>query len=127
MSHPDMRIPISNLLFPDKQVDLDDLYLNLAKIETLNFYEVDEKKFPAIGVAKEVIKMGGLAPNGFNYINDKLVNLFINEEIGFLDIINFNVATLEKYFANNSNISNPTIDNIIDFNKWIDYNIYLGD
>tara|TARA_Y100001970_G_C14163801_1_gene820092 strand:+ start:408 stop:1559 length:1152 start_codon:yes stop_codon:yes gene_type:complete len=127
MSHPDMRIPISSLLFPDKQVELDDLYLNLTKIETLNFYEIDDEKFPAIGVAKEVIRMGGLAPNGFNYINDKLVNLFIKEKIGFLDIVNFNVSTLEKYFANNSNINNPTINDIIDFNKWIDRNIYLGD
>ena len=127
MSYPDMRIPISNLLFPNKDVDLNDLYLDLAKIGTLNFYEVDEKKFPAIGFAKEVTRIGGLAPNGFNYVNGKLVNLFIKKEIGFLDIINFNIATLEKYFATNSNIKKPTIDDILNFNKWIDENIYLGD
>jgi len=127
MSYPDMRIPISNLLFPNKEIDLNDLYLDLAKIETLNFYEVDEKKFPAISFAKDVTRMGGLAPNGFNYTNDKLVNLFINKKIGFLDIINFNIATLEKFFATNSNIKKPTIDDIFNFNNWIDGNIYLGE
>ena len=56
-----------------------------------------------------------------------LVNLFINKKIGFLDIINLNIATLEKYFAINPNIKKPTIDYIFNFNKWIDDNIYLGD
>ena len=127
MSYPDMRIPISNLLFPNKIVDLNDLYLDLANIKTLNFYDVDEEKFPAINYAKDVAKMGGLAPNGFNYTNDKLVSLFINKKIKFLDIINFNITTLEKFFAKNSNIKRPTIDDIFNFNKWIDKNIYLGD
>ena len=127
MSYPDMRIPISNLLFPDKNVDLNDLYLDLAKIKTLSFYDVDDNKFPAINFAKEVSRIGGLAPNAFNYVNEKLVNLFIDKRIQFLDIVNFNISTLEKYFASNSNINKPTIDDIYNFNKWIDSNIYLGD
>ena len=127
MSYPDMRIPISNLLFPNKEVDLSDLYLDLAKIRQLNFYNVDDKKFPAINLAKEVARIGGLAPNAFNYINEKLVNLFINKRINFLDIVNFNISTLDKYFASNSNIKKPTIDDISNLNKWLESNIYLGD
>ena len=127
MSNPDMRIPISNLLFPNKKVDLDDLYLDLSKVKTLNFYEVDRNKFPAINLVKEVMYQGGLAPNGMNYINDKLVNLFLLNRIGFLDIVNYNIATLEKFFSKNSNIEKPSIDDIINFNKWIDSNIYLGE
>ena len=127
MSYPDMRIPISNLLFPNKEVDLSDLYLDLAKIKELNFYNVDDNKFPAINLAKEVARIGGLAPNAFNYINEKLVNLFINKRINFLDIVNFNISTLDKYFASNSNIKKPTIDDISNLNKWLDSNIYLGD
>ena len=127
MSYPDMRVPISNLLFSDMKVNMDDLYLDLAKIETLNFYEVDPKKFPAINLAKEIVNIGGLAPNGFNYTNEKLVNLFLDKKIRFSDIINFNIATMDKYFGMNSNIEKPTIDDIFNFNKWIDENIYLGE
>ena len=127
MSYPDMRVPISNLLFSDIKVNIDDLYLDLAKIETLNFYEVDPKKFPAINLAKEIVNKGGLAPNGFNYVNEKLVNLFLAKKIRFSDIINFNIATMDKYFGMNSNIEKPTIDDIFNFNKWIDENIYLGE
>ena len=127
MSYPDMRIPISNLLFPNKEVNLDELYLDLAKIESLNFYKIDEKKFPAINLARDVVNKGGLAPNGFNYINEKLVNLFLDKKISFLDIVNLNIATLDKYFAKNTNIEKPTLDDIINFNKWIDENIYLGE
>ena len=127
MSYPDMRIPISNLLFPNKDQNLNDLYLDFAKVKCLNFYEVDNNKFPAINYAKDIIKLGGLAPNGFNYANDKLVDLFIKGKINFLDIVNFNIVTLEKYFASNPNVKKPTIDDIHNFNKWIDSNIYLGD
>ena len=127
MSYPDMQIPISNLLFPNKDVNFDDLYLDLAKIQTLNFYEINEKKFPAIKYAKEVVSIGGLAPNGFNYANEKLVNLFLSKKINFIDIVNFNMATIDKFFAKNSNIERPTIEDIFNFNKWIDENIYLGD
>ena len=77
--------------------------------------------------AKEIVNKGGLAPNGFNYANDKLVNLFLDKKIRFSDIINFNIATMDKYFGMNSNIEKPTIDDIFNFNKWIDENIYLGE
>ena len=127
ISYPDMQIPISNLLFPNKDVSFDDLYLDLAKIQTLNFYDINEKKFPAIKYAKEVVNVGGLAPNGFKYVNEKLVNLFLSKKINFLDIVNFNMATLDKFFSKNSNIERPTIEDIFNFNKWIDENIYLGD
>ena len=127
MSYPDMRIPISNLLFSDSKNYLDDLYLDLTKVQTLDFYNVDEKKFPAIQFARDVVRQGGLAPNGFNYANDKLVSLFLKKKIGFLDIVNFNMKTLEKYFAYNYNIEMPTVEDIFIFNKWIDKNIYLGE
>ena len=127
MSQPDMRIPISNLLFKNKKIMLNDLSLDLSTIKTLNFYNVDDKKFPAVRIAKEVAILGGLAPNGFNYINDKLANLFIKKKIGFLDIVNFNEVTLEKYFAKNSNIKEPSVGDIVEFNRWIDKNIYLGE
>tara|TARA_B100000686_G_C16670967_1_gene906423 strand:- start:46 stop:1197 length:1152 start_codon:yes stop_codon:yes gene_type:complete len=127
MSFPDMRVPISNLLFPCSKINIDDLHLDLAQIETLNFYKVDKMKFPVIDYVNQIMDMGGLAPHGFNYTNDKLVNLFLNKKIKFLDIINFNISTLDKYFAINSNIEKPTIDDIFHFNKWIDGNIYLGE
>jgi len=37
------------------------------------------------------------------------------------------MATLDKFFSKNSNIERPTIEDIFNFNKWIDENIYLGD
>ena len=114
--------------------------LNLEKLDTRlikNFEErnlskhslgwISDYRLTAINLVKEVMYQGGLAPNGMNYINDKLVNLFLLNRIGFLDIVNYNIATLEKFFSKNSNIEKPSIDDIINFNKWIDSNIYLGE
>ena len=127
MSQPDMRVPISNLLFKNKRIKLSDLSLDLANIRTLNFLNVDTAKFPAVRIAREVAVLGGLAPHGFNYINDKLTNLFMKKKIGFLDIVNFNEITLNKFFSRNPNQKKPSINDIVEFNKWIDRNIYLGE
>ena len=78
-------------------------------------------------IAREVAVLGGLAPHGFNYINDKLTNLFMKKKIGFLDIVNFNEITLNKFFSRNPNQKKPSINDIVEFNKWIDRNIYLGE
>mgnify|MGYP001219141994 CR=1 FL=1 len=126
MSYPDMRVPISNLLFGDNKAQISGIDLDLSKIKELNFIDVDEKRFPSIKLSREVAKIGGLAPNGFNYINEKLVNLFLDNKIGFIDIVDYNEATLERFFASNSNIDNPSIEDINEFNKWIDNNIFLG-
>ena len=127
MSCPDMKIPISNLLFPNREASLNELSIDLSEIKTLNFYSIDHDRFPAIKYCHEVLNLGGLAPCGFNYANEKLVNLFLKNKIRFLDIVQFNINTLDKFFAKNNNILYPATEDINNFNEWIDNNIYLGE
>ena len=72
------------------------------------------------------MRMGGLAPHVFNYLNETLVNLFIKNEIKYVDIVKLNEINLDKVFVKNSNVMNPKLADIKKINNWIDNNLYLG-
>ena len=67
----------------------------------------------------------GLAPHVFNYLNEILVNLFINEKIKFTDIVRLNKINLVNVFNKNLNITNPKYNDMINISRWIDNNLYL--
>ena len=123
---PDMRIPISTLFFRFNFNNAKIENIDLIKYKKLEFLNVDEIKFPSINLGYEVIKMGGLAPNCFNYINELLVNNFLRENIKYSDIIELNKINLENVFSKNKNVNNPNIDDVEYINEWIDKNLYLG-
>lgn len=123
LSFPDMKISISNLFYPNKENFLNDYELDLIKNSPLEFFEINQERFPSIKLCKHIMDIGGIAPHAFNYINDKMVMKFINKEIGYLDIVNLNENLIEKYFKYNSNIEYPTIQDIKELNIWADENI----
>ena len=45
------------------------------------------------------MKVGGLAPHIFNYLNEFLVNLFIKKRIKFLDIVKLNEKIWISFLA----------------------------
>ena len=72
------------------------------------------------------MKMGGLAPHIFNYLNEILVKLFVKKKIKFIEIVKFNEINLDIIFKKNINIINPKIEDIKKINNWIDNNLYIG-
>ena len=84
------------------------------------------KKFPALSLGRQVMKMGGLAPHTFNYLNELLVELFIKNKIKFTDIVKLNEINLDLIFSKNSNIMNPSLKDLKNINNWIDNNINIG-
>ena len=84
---------------------------------------MDERKFPAIRMGYNVMKQGGLMPHVFNYLNEILVNLFIEGKIRFTDIVILNEINIENVFNKNSNILNPKYNDIKNINNWIDKNL----
>ena len=90
----DMKIPISNTLYGEKNS-----FFNKSKIETkilnkLSFKEVDKKKFPSIKLINKFLKSGYSTPIIVNASNEILVDLFLKGKIGFLDI----VKTINRIF-----------------------------
>ena len=83
----DMRGPISYALsYPDKRLDCGIAPLDLCKMGRLTFIEPDKKRFPALGLAYEAIKAGGVMPVVLNAADEIAVDAFLQKEIRFTDI-----------------------------------------
>ena len=121
-----MKIPIASLFFGFNRFTSKTNTFDIYNYPKLDFMPIDTKRFPSIKLSYEVMKIDGLAPNVFNYLNEKLVNYFINGRISFNDIVALNEINLERVFTKNRNISNPSYTDIININNWIDNNLYLG-
>ena len=83
---PDMRIPISYALaWPDRAA-LATPRLDLAALGALTFERPDEVLFPALRLARDALRTGGVAPAALNAANESAVEAFLAGRIGFLDI-----------------------------------------
>ena len=126
LNKPDMRIPISSLFFGFNKYSNNYSGIEFTNYSNFEFIPIDKKKFPAIELGYHVMKIGGLAPHIFNYLNEILVNLFIKKRIKFTEIVILNELNMDKFFGKNSNIINPKLTDIKNINNWIDNNLYLG-
>jgi len=90
----DMKIPISNTLYKNKDFFLKQSKIDIKILNKLNFEEVKIKKFPSIKLIKKCLTSGYSTPIIINGSNEVLVDLFLKGKIGFLDI----VKTINKIF-----------------------------
>ena len=65
----------------------------------------------------------GIAPHLFNYVNDRLVKLFLEGVINYTKIVNFNEKIIEVYFGSHKNLNEPNIEDLIESNNWVDENL----
>ena len=91
---PDMRIPIAHTLAWPERMATPCERLDLVKIGALTFEEPDLERFPALGLAKAVLREGGAAPAVLNAANEIAVAAFLEGSIGFLDIASISTETL---------------------------------
>lgn len=106
---PDMRTPIAYALAWPKRIATPAEKLDLARIGSLTFEAPDEKRFPALRLARQALGAGGTAPATLNAANEIAVAAFLKGRIGFLDIAKIVEDTLER--ANNAPLS--TLESLI--------------
>ena len=83
---PDMRIPIQYALTWPDRMPSPAPELDFATLTSLSFGVADEETFRCLAACKKAIRKGGLAPCAANGANEEAVRLFLQDEIGFLDI-----------------------------------------
>ena len=93
----DMRVPIAHTLaWPDRLVTpLPPL--DLIALGRLDFEAPDERRFPALRLAREALDAGGGRPAILNAANEIAVAAFLARRIGFLDIAAIVADILERY------------------------------
>ena len=83
-----MKIPIFNSLYDNKQKSIRSDQLNLKKLNNLNLKQVDTSKFPSVKIIKRLQNNESLLETIIVLANDELVNLFLLKKLSFTDINN---------------------------------------
>jgi len=115
-----MKIPIFNSLYENKQKKIKSDKLNLKKLNFLNFKKVDKNKFPSLKLIKKLQNKDSLLETVIVLANDELVNLFLLKKINFNDIFNILQKLINmKEFIKFTKIKPGNIENIISLNFYI--------
>ncbi len=93
---PDMRHAIGYALNWPERVHLPVARLNLAEIGNLTFQAPDPARFPALRLAREVMRTGGLAGAAFNAAKEAALDAFIAGRIRFTDMAPVVERVLER-------------------------------
>ncbi len=105
MGNPDMCTPIAHALAWPERLQTSVPALDLFEYSQLNFQAPDIQKFPALDLARQAMRAGGLAPTILNAANEVAVAAFLKEQIGFTNIPQVVEHTLQK-------LENSVADNI---------------
>jgi 1-deoxy-D-xylulose-5-phosphate reductoisomerase len=109
LGSPDMRTPIAYALGWPKRIEAPSPRLDLAAVGTLKFEPPDNRRFPAIELARQELRDGGMAPTVLNAANEVAVAAFLNRKIGFLDI----ARTVAETLARRPNVPMLSLDDVI--------------
>ena len=81
-----MTIPIFNSIYPNFEKKINSQKLNLTILNDLNFEEVNKRKFPIVEILKKLPNQDSLFETIIVTANDRLVQMFLNKKIKFIDI-----------------------------------------
>jgi 1-deoxy-D-xylulose-5-phosphate reductoisomerase len=110
---PDMRTPIAYTLAWPARIATPTARLDLAAIGRLTFEPPDERRFPALRIAREALDRGGGSPTVLNAANETAVHAFLDGRIGFLEIAETVERTLEMAPLGELN----SLDDVHNFDK----------
>lgn len=106
---PDMHLPISYALGETKRMPTGERPLTLADYQTLTFEAPDTNKFPCLNLAYYSLNRGGNTACVVNAANEIANEAFRRDVIGFNDIYDVIVRTIDSV----AYIANPTLDDYI--------------
>jgi len=91
----DMKFPIVYALsYPERHPN-DFGRLDLVALSRLDFFELDPRRYPAVGLARQALASGGTMPAVLNAANEVAVAAFLDGKISFPDIVHVVSGTME--------------------------------
>ncbi len=111
---PDMRFPILRALTYPKIIDSDFERVDFSRLGILSFKDPDTARFPALDMAYKVLEDGGTYPAVLNAANEMSVNMFLENKIRFVEIVN----KVENVLKKHKKVEKPTLDQIVCAEQW---------
>lgn len=113
LGRPDMRLPISVALsYPDRLPDAVPP-ASIHDLARLEFHDLDERRFPAVSLAREAARGGGGRPAVLNAANEAAVHAFLAGELVFGGIVRLVEAALEAFPG-----GGETLEEILEADRW---------
>eukprot|EP00898_Chlorokybus_atmophyticus_P006513 jgi/Chlat1/6863/Chrsp51S06541 len=116
---PDMRLPILYTLSWPRRINCSEVTwprLDFVKVGKLDFRAPDHKKYPSMQLAYAAGRAGGTMTGVLSAANERAVELFIDEKIGYLDIIKMIEQACEKH--QDELVLSPSLDEIVHYDQW---------
>ncbi|MCE2741962.1 MAG: 1-deoxy-D-xylulose-5-phosphate reductoisomerase [Fluviicola sp.] len=113
MGLPDMKLPIQFALAYPNRLKSDFPRFNFMDYPQLTFEQADRNTFRNLDLAYTAMEMEGTAACLLNASNEIVVEAFLKEKIGFLDIARIN----EKTLLTCQNIKNPTYEDFVESDR----------
>ncbi|MEL7086008.1 MAG: 1-deoxy-D-xylulose-5-phosphate reductoisomerase [Cyanobacteria bacterium J06597_1] len=111
---PDMHLPILYGISWPERIYTDWKPLDLVEVANLTFKAPDHRKYPCMQLAYAAGRTAGTMPAVLNAANEAAVALFLDEQIGYLDIARLLEAVCEHHDA----IAQPSLDDILAVDAW---------
>ncbi len=96
LAMPDMRSPIVYAMQAEPRLESGIPWLELAQTQPLEFQAIDEKRFPAMALVKDVLAGEDSLAIALNAANEVANQAFQDGKIGFMDIVDTVAKVLEK-------------------------------
>ncbi len=96
MGLPDMKLPIQYALAYPQRIPNQFTRFNFAEYSNLTFEAADSKTFRNLALAFEALKTGGNMPCIINAANEVVVDAFLKDQIGFLQMSDVIESCMQK-------------------------------
>ncbi len=106
---PDMRLPIQHAFTYPNRLATNFSRVDFMQFSQLTFEKPDMEKFRNLAFAYEAIEKGGNMPCILNAANEIVVEAFLRDKIGFLEMSDI----IEKVMATSAWIAKPSYDDYV--------------
>ncbi len=114
----DMKIPIFNSIYQNKNKEIITKKINIKLLNNLNLTKVNKNRYPVIKILKKINNNNTLFETLLISANDELVNQYIGNKIKFFEINKFLIKILNYKKYSNLNKKKPKkISDIINLSE----------
>lgn len=110
MGVPDMKLPVHYAMAYPKRIESKFPRFNFMDYPELTFYKPDMVTFRNLGLAYSALRSGGNMPCIINAANEVVVDAFLNNRIGFLEMS----EVIEQCMSDLPFIAKPSLNNYLE-------------
>ena len=110
----DMRIPIQYALTYPERLPSQAETLDLARLGSLTFEQIDLARYPCLGLALEAARLDLSYPAALSAANEAAVGLFLSGQIPFTSI----AVLIERVLSRHRGIEIRQLQDVLDVDEW---------